>query len=101
MDRVKINVNNFKYPRIKMEKFSFSKEEELDLSRELNKLESMFPEKGRSVFSVSKQNGLFSGSLSINSSGIYTYAKASTAIGLFYKLHDRIMVRVFDQSTLV
>ena len=83
-----------------MEKFSFTKDEEVSLNKELNKLELMFPESVQSVFSVSKQDGLFSGSLKISSSDIYTYGKASTAIGLFYKLREKLKTRVLEQNTL-
>ena len=101
MDRVIINISNFKHPRIKMEQFSFTKEEEASLNKELNKLVSIFSEKVKTVFSVSKQDGLFSGSLKINSSDLYSYGKASTAISLFYKLRERIKKRVLEQSTLI
>jgi hypothetical protein len=83
-----------------MEKFSFTKEEEASLNRELNKLELMFPERVQSIFSVSKQDGLFSGSLKIRSSDIYTYGKASTAIGLFCKLREKLKKRILEQNTL-
>ena len=100
LDRININISKFKYPRVKMEEFFFTKEEEESLNKELDKLELMFSEGTRSVFSLYKQDGLFSGSLKINSSDIYSYGKASTAIGLFYKLREKLKARISDQNTL-
>ena len=100
MDRIVINTSNFKYPRINMEEFSFTKKEELCLNSELIKLEAMFPKGAPSVFSVCKQEGLFSGSLKIKSSDIYCYGKSSTSVGLFYKLLEKLKVKALDQNIL-
>lgn len=77
-----------------MENLTFSQEEEDILNNELNKLEQMLPEKGPSVFLVSKQDGLFSGSLKIESSDVYAYGKASSAMGLFKKLKKSLITKV-------
>lgn len=100
MDRIKINISSFKYPRIELEDFFFTKEEKESLNMELNILELMFPERVQSIFSISKQDGLYRGSLKINSSTIFTYGKDVTAIGLFCKLRERLKARVLEQKML-
>lgn len=100
MDRIIINSSNFKYPRIKMEEFSFTKKEEVCLNSELSKLEAMFPKGFPSVFSVCKQDGLFSGSLKIKSSDIYCYGKSSTPVGLFYKLLEKLKLKASEKNIL-
>lgn len=94
LSRIRININNFKYPRNEMEYFSFTLEEKIILEAGLDKLESMLSVKGESIFSISKQNGVFRGSLKINSSNIYTHGKASTGLGLFYKLCRIINLKI-------
>ena len=84
-----------------MEKFTFTAKEEFTLNSELDKLESMLLIKGGSIFSVSKQDGIFSGSLKISSFDIYTYGKASTGLALFYKLRERLKLKILEQGELM
>lgn len=86
MDRVKINISNFKNPRFDKEDFSFTDKEKKALSNELNKIEAMIPEESEVIFSVSKYEDLFKGSLKIDSHGIFIYGKDSSATALFNKL---------------
>ncbi len=84
-----------------MQEFSFTAKEEFTLNNELDKLESMLLIKGESIFSVSKQDGIFSGSLKMSSSDIYTYGKSSTGLGLFYKLRERLKLKILKQNELM
>jgi len=101
MDRVRKNLSNFKFPRLAMEQFTFTTEEEATMVKNLNKLESMLSKKAQTIFSVSKIDALFSGSLKINSLDIYTHGKASSAIGLFCKLRKRVEIYVRHQNKIL
>jgi len=90
MSSINVNRTNFKYPRLKMEDFSFSDNEEKLIINSLNKLESIFSEGAQIIFSISKQDDLFSGSLKIESLNIYSHGKCSSAMKLFFKLRESL-----------
>ena len=98
MDRVKINVSNLKKPRFDKEDFSFTDKEKKALSSELNKIEAMTSEKSEVIFSVSKYEGLFKGSLKIDSHGIFTYGKDFSATALFNKLRARVEKNILAKN---
>ena len=98
MDRVKINIGNLKNPRFDMEKFSFTDREEKALTSGLNMIEAMFPEKIKVIFSISKYENLFKGSLKIDSQNIYTFSKNSSAINLFNILRIRVEKTILEEN---
>jgi hypothetical protein len=98
MDRVKINISNFKNPRFDTEKFYFTDKEEKSIVSELNKIEAMLPQKSDVIFSISKHENLFKGSLKIESHDIFTFGKNSSAIALFNMLRIRIEKSLLVQS---
>ncbi len=100
MDRVKINISNFKNPRFDTEKFSFTDKEEKALASELNKIEAMIPEKIEVIFSISKYEDLFKGSLKIDSHDIFTYGKNSSAIALFNMLRMRVEKNIMAKNQI-
>lgn len=94
MNRIKVNISSFPFPRITMENFSFTREEEEFLNTELKKLDLMFLNDTKEVFSVSKQDGQFSGNIKWSSSEMCAYGNDSSAIGLFLKLSERLKERL-------
>jgi hypothetical protein len=100
MDRLKMNTSSFKYPRIKIEKFFFTKIEEVSIKNGLDKLESMISNRARSIFSISKEGEIFSGSLKIESFYLYIYGKSSTSMGLFCKLCKIMKIKIRERSKI-
>jgi hypothetical protein len=100
MDRVKINISNFKNPRFDTEKFSFTDKEEKSIVSELNKIEAIMPEKSEVIFSISKYENLFKGSLRIESHDIFTYGKNSSAIALFNMLRLRVEKNIMGRNQI-
>jgi hypothetical protein len=86
MDRVKINTSKLKNLRFDREHFSFTDKEQESMAIELDKLEKILTKKGQAIFSVSKYDDLFSGSLKIDTHNLFAYRKDFSVATLFYKL---------------
>ncbi len=86
MDRVNISNNSFDKLRFNMQDFTFSDKEEKVIFRELNRLENLLQDKSRAIFSVSKYDDIYRGSLKIDSHNIFMFGKDPSVIKLFYRL---------------
>jgi hypothetical protein len=100
MDRVRINISNLRNPRFDAEFFSFTVKEKKAISNGLNKIEAMIPEKSEAIFSITKFEGLFKGSLKIDSHNIFTYGKNSSAIALFNILRKRVEKNILMENQM-